>query len=185
MLRIATLVSALSLSISVSMVAGAQRMEVPGAEPEAATAESPPLVIDVRGLDEDQLRSALALRLSTRAVSLWAEAPTPPGASYALVDYAAPKLRVTLIQPGGDAYDRTLESVHEQPLRTAAVELTTLIDAVGAGTVAPTRTDVPLRPSPNPNPSPSPSPNPSPSPSPSPNPSPSPSPSPSRRIGLR
>ncbi|MGH1348574.1 MAG: hypothetical protein ACRBN8_43915 [Nannocystales bacterium] len=129
-----------------------------------------PLVVEVRGLDKAELRQALALRMRGRDVALWGHASQEPFA-YALVDYAEPTLRVTLIQPNGHAYDRTVDNIDEQPLRSAAVELATLVDAVGEGTLTPTRQDV-EQPEPETGPEPKPEPEPQTKPSPEPKPKP-------------
>lgn len=131
-----------------------------------------PLVVEVRGLDPDQLRRALALRVASREVLLWGSGLETPHA-YALVEYTAPSLRVSLIQPNGDAYDRTVDTIEEQPLRSAAVELATLVDAIGEGTLAPSRTDV-EQPEPEPKPEPEPDPGPEREPEPEPGPEPEP-----------
>lgn len=107
----------------------------------AEPAEETPLALETRGLDADALQQALELRMQHRSVSRWETGDEPR--VYVLVEYAPPTLRITVIQPNGDAYDRTLERVDEQPLRTAAVTLATLLDAVGTGAVAPSRTQVP------------------------------------------
>lgn len=130
------------MTASYGAAAIAQPAEV--AEPREEAGASV-LMVDVRGeLDGAALREALSLRLPAREVVLRDTSPAFTGASYALLEYTAPTLRMTLIQPNGDAFDRTFEAADDQLLRTAAVELTTLLDAVGVGHVTPDRTDVPV-----------------------------------------
>lgn len=138
-----------------------------------------PLVIQVDGLDEAPLHEALGLRMGQRQLVRWGET-TPEGPhGYVAVEYTAPILRVSLIQPNGHAYDRTIPDVDEQPIRSAAIAVATLVDAVGAGEIEPTRTDV-SQPEPEPEPVPEPEPKPEPEPQPEPQPEPDPEPPPER-----
>jgi hypothetical protein len=147
-------------------VAGGTASAHAGAQPsaeapvhEATAVQGPsPLVVEVVDLPAAQVLDELRLRLPAREITMH-DAPRPePPLSYAIVRRDPAGLRMTLITPGGAAYDRDVQDVPDQSVRAAAGALATMIDSVESGRVAPTRTEVPIPPPPEPKPEPEPEP---------------------------
>ncbi len=132
--------------------------------PAAATDEDPaksrPILVDPSGLDELAFADELALRLPDRQL-VDVDAPRPKGELiYTAVRREGERLQLTIVLPGGDAYDQAVDDVPGQSARVAAGGLVTLLDAIEAGRLAPSRTQVeipePAAPEPEPEPEPPP-----------------------------
>ncbi len=111
----------------------------------AAPREDPPaLVVEVSGLSDDPLREELRLHLPERAL-LRPRTPRPDEPIvYAIVRREGAQVVLTLIMPGGHAYDRMLADEPGQSERVAASGLAALLGSVEAGQVEPSRTQVEL-----------------------------------------
>ena len=160
----------------------------PTADPPAATetdqdpATPRPILVDPSGLEKAEFAEELALRLPDRQL-LDVDAPRPKGELiYTAVRREGERLQLTIVLPGGDAYDQAVDDVPGQSARVAAGGLVTLLDAIEAGRLAPSRTQVeipePAAAEPEPEPEPEPLPEPEPQPEPEPEPRPDPPPRP-------
>lgn len=118
--------------------AAAAETDAPVAEPQAP----PPLVVEVVGLEASTLEEELRLRLPDRVV-LGAGRPRPAvPIAYAIVRRRADRIELTLIMPGGHAYDHTFPGVEGQSERVAASGLAALLDSIAGGEATPSRTEV-------------------------------------------
>jgi hypothetical protein len=125
------------------------------------------------GLDDAALREEVQLRMPGRTL-LRRDDPRPEGElAYAGVRRDAADLRLTIVLANGDAYDQVVADVPGQSERAAAASIAALLDAIAAGDVAPTRTEVEI-PEPEPPPAPEPEPESEPEPKPKPEPEPPP-----------
>ncbi|MCA9707974.1 MAG: hypothetical protein KDK70_19130, partial [Myxococcales bacterium] len=109
-----------------------------------AQRSAPPLVVDASGLSAALLQEELRLRLPERMV-LEARRPRPEGAvAYAVVRREDQRITVTVIMPGGHAYDRVFTDEAGQSERAAASGLATVLDSIETGDATPSRTRVPI-----------------------------------------
>lgn len=143
----------------------------PSALAETAPLEEPavdapaPLLLDIGGVDQAALEDELRLRLPERPLLRLDDPDRAGPAVYVVVRREGELLHLSVVLPGGDAYDHSLADVEGQSARVTASGVAALLDAIGAGDLAPTRTDVeipvaPTKPEPEPLPRPEPLPQP-------------------------